>query len=397
MAKQPRQRVLKPWRPDPVVLGTAVTLAMIGIVMVTSASLAIAESHNFGSFYYLKRHLMFLGLGLLGAALVTQVPLRILRRYSPVAFIAAIVLLGVIWVPGLGHTVNGSTRWIKLGISNFQVGEAVKLLIVVFLAGYMARSEHALRERLLPTVLPLFAVGLVALLLLLQPDFGSAVLLLALTLALVWLAGARVVHLGGMALLAAPVVAWAAMSESYRVRRLTSFLDPWADPFADGFQLTQALIAVGRGEWFGVGLGGSVQKLFYLPEAHTDFILAVIAEELGLLGVSLIVALFALLVGKTLFIGLAAMKADRRFAGYLTWGIGLWLGLQAFVSIGVNLGMLPTKGLTLPLISSGGSSVLVTCVAVGLVLRVAQELREPAESTGGGRRRKPRRGKQTRG
>ena len=390
MAKKPTKRAPSRIKLDPVILGSALALAMLGIVMVTSASLAIAESHGVDGFYYMKRHLIFLTLGFACATVAVFVPLRQLRRLSPVALIAAVALLGLVWVPGLGHTVNGSTRWIKLGISNFQVSEAVKLLIVVFLAGYMARSEHVLRERLIPLLLPLAAVAIIALLLLLQPDFGSAVLLLALTLGIIWLAGARWLHLGGLALLVVPVVTWAAMSESYRVRRLTSFLDPWADPFADGFQLTQALIAIGRGEWFGVGLGGSVQKLFYLPEAYTDFILAVTAEELGLIGVALVIGLFIALVGRTLFIGLDAMKAERRFAGYLTWGVGLLLGLQAFMSIGVNLGLLPTKGITLPLISSGGSSVLVTCAAIGLVLRVAHELNEPAANAAGKRRRRRR-------
>ncbi len=381
MAKRVSNRPLKAIRPDPLLFGATLALIIIGIIMVTSASLPIAESHGEDSFHYVKRHLMFLAMGTIGALITVFIPIREMRRLSPLAFLAAVVLLGLVWIPGLGHTVNGSTRWINLGISKFQVGEAVKLSMVVFLAGYMARCEHALRERLLPALLPLVAAGLVALLLLLQPDFGSAVLILGLTLALVWLAGARWLHLGSLALLTAPVVAWAAMSESYRLRRLTSFLDPWADPFNDGFQLTQALIAIGRGEWFGVGLGGSVQKLFYLPEAHTDFILAVTAEELGLMGVAGIIALFVLLVGRSLFIGLEAMQAGRRFAGFLAWGVGLWLGLQAFVSIGVNLGMLPTKGITLPLVSSGGSSVLTTCVAIAIVLRVSHELREPPAKT----------------
>jgi cell division protein FtsW len=211
-------------------------------------------------------------------------------------------------------------------------------------------------------------------LLLAQPDFGSAAILLAITGGLIWLGGVRIVHVAVPVAAALPLLAWAAVSESYRVRRLTSFLNPWEDPFKDGFQLTQALIAIGRGEWLGVGLGGSVQKLFYLPEAHTDFIFAVIAEELGFAGILLVIALFVVLVGQAFRIGLRGVEMGRSFAGFCAFGVGLWLGLQAFVSIGVNLGILPTKGLTLPLVSSGGSSVLMTCAAIGLLLRVSYEL-----------------------
>ena len=214
-------------------------------------------------------------------------------------------------------------------------------------------------------------------LLLAQPDFGSATLLLAVTLGMVWLGGARLRNLGLLAAMAMPALAWAALFEDYRLKRLKSFLDPWADPFNDGFQLTQALIAIGRGEWFGVGLGASVQKLFYLPEAHTDFILAVIAEELGFAGIVLVLGLFAWLVGSGFRIGLRAMERGQRFAGYCAFGISLMMAFQALVSIGVNLGVLPTKGLTLPLISSGGSSVMMTCVAIGLLARVSYEVRAP--------------------
>jgi len=211
-------------------------------------------------------------------------------------------------------------------------------------------------------------------LLLAQPDFGSATLLFAVVLGMVWLGGARLRDLAILGSMALPAVAWLALSQDYRVKRLTSFLDPWADPFKDGFQLTQALIAIGRGEWFGVGLGGSVQKLFYLPEAHTDFILAVLAEELGFAGILLVLGLFAWLVGRGFFIGMRAIEQNRHFAAYCAFGVSLMLGLQALVSIGVNLGVLPTKGLTLPLISSGGSSVMMTCAAIGLLARVSYEV-----------------------
>jgi cell division protein FtsW len=285
----------------------------------------------------------------------------------------AFLLLLAVFVPGVGRRINGATRWLNFVVIGFQAVEAVKLMLVVYLASYLVRFETQLRTSTLGSLKPLGVVGLLVMLLLLQPDFGSAALLLAMTTGMVWLAGARARDLGGMAALAIPAMALAAWAEPYRVRRLVSFLDPFADPFNDGFQLSQALIAIGRGEWFGVGLGGSVQKLYYLPEAHNDFILAVVAEELGLFGIVLVLALFALVCGRAFALGRRALDQGLPFAGYCAFGVALWLSVQALVSIGVNLGVLPTKGLTLPLISSGGSSVLMNCMAIGLVLRVSYE------------------------
>jgi cell division protein FtsW len=284
------------------------------------------------------------------------------------------VLLLLVFVPGIGYRVNGARRWIHLGISGFQSVEAVKLFLIVYLASYLVRHREKVQGSFFGVIKPLAIAVLVAGLLLAQPDFGSATLLLAVTLGMVWLGGARFSNLAALGLLALPAIGWAAFSSDYRVKRLTSFLDPWADPFNDGYQLTQALIAIGRGEWFGVGLGGSVQKLFYLPEAHTDFILSVIAEELGFAGIVLVLALFAWLVGRGFQVGLRAVERGQRFAGYCAFGVSLTIALQALVSIGVNLGVLPTKGLTLPLISSGGSSVMMTCAAIGLLIRVSYEV-----------------------
>jgi cell division protein FtsW len=305
---------------------------------------------------------------------VARTELRTVEHFSRMALLVCFVLLLAVFLPGLGKTVNGARRWLNLGVSSFQAVEAVKLLLIVWLASYMVRYREQLQTHWWGLFKPMLMAGGIVVLLLVQPDFGSALLLCAIAGGMVWLGGVRVRYILALGLTALPVLAWAAMSESYRVKRLTSFLDPWADPFADGFQLTQALIAIGRGEWFGVGLGGSIQKLFYLPEAHTDFILAVIAEELGFAGIVLVVGLFIALGGRALWLGLRAMEMGRGFAGYCAFGVGLWLSLQALVSIGVNLGMLPTKGLTLPLVSSGGSSVLMTCAAVGLLLRVSYEL-----------------------
>jgi len=269
--------------------------------------------------------------------------------------------------------VNGSKRWIRLGFVNFQVVEAVKLMVIVYVAGYLARKADKVSSRFFDTLKPLIFGGALAGILLLQPDMGSAAVIVAIIGGLIWLAGAAWKHLAVLAMLTLPAFGFAAM-EPYRLKRIVSFMDPWADPFASGFQLTQALIAVGRGEVFGVGLGASIQKLFYLPEAHTDFIFAVLAEEFGLMGVIVILALFMLLVTRMMVIGLMAHSRGRPFAGFLAFGTGLWFGLQAMVSIGVNLGVLPTKGLTLPLISSGGSSTLMTLLALGMVLRIKYEL-----------------------
>ena len=349
----------------------AVMLATLGVIMVASSSIAIADNQNAKPFYYLFRHLVFLGLGLGLAILVARTELAKIEQH---AFLLLLIGLILVFVPGIGMRVNGARRWINVGISGFQSVELVKLILIVYLASYLVRHREGVQASMWGVCKPIGIAALLVGLLLMQPDFGSAALLIMITLGMVWLGGARLRNLGLLAALAMPALAWAALFEEYRLKRLKSFLDPWADPFNEGFQLTQALIAVGRGEWFGVGLGASVQKLFYLPEAHTDFILAVIAEELGFFGVLLVIALFAWLVGCGLRIGLRALERGQRFGGYCAFGVSLMLAIQALVSIGVNLGVLPTKGLTLPLISSGGSSVLMTCAAIGLLARVSYEL-----------------------
>jgi cell division protein FtsW len=361
-------------RYDRTIFGAAVALAALGLVMVASSSIAIAEGLDVGPFYFLTRHVMFLGIGIVLALALARIELKHVEKSSHLMLLLCFVLLALVFVPGLGKSVNGARRWINLGISGFQVVEAVKLMLIVWLASYLVRYREQVQQQWLGMLKPLGVAALLVGILLVQPDFGSAVLICAIVGGMVWLGGVRVRNLVAPVMLAVPVLGWAAMSESYRVRRLTSFMDPWKDPFNDGFQLTQALIAIGRGEWFGVGLGASIQKLFYLTEAHTDFIFSVIAEELGFVGILLVLALFVLLVGRSFLLGLRAVELGRHFAGYCAFGVALWIGLQALVSIGVNLGMLPTKGLTLPLISSGGSSVLMTCAAMGLLLRVSFEL-----------------------
>jgi len=359
----------------------AFALASLGVVMVSSSSIAIADGQHVGPFYYLIRHAVFLTLGIVLCGAMMRVELEWFERNAFVLLLFAVILLLLVFVPGVGMRINGARRWVRLGFVGFQSVEAVKLLFIVYLASYLVRQRDNVQLRLFGVIKPLGVAVILVGLLLLQPDFGSAALIIAVTLGMIWLGGARFRNLVYLAIPVMPAIAWAALTSEYRVKRLTSFLNPWEHPFDDGFQLTQALIAVGRGEWFGVGLGASVQKLFYLPEAHTDFIFAVIGEELGFVGIVLVLTLFAVLVGRALMLGLRAVERGQRFAGYCAFGVGLWLGLQTLVSIGVNLGVLPTKGLTLPLISSGGSSVLMTCAAIGLLLRVSYEVSRAQAAT----------------
>lgn len=359
---------------DPWLLGAAIALACLGVIMVASSSIAIAENDGVGPFYYLTRHIVFLGAGCVLAVWAMRTELKSVEQKNQWLLLLCFVLLLAVFVPGIGKSVNGARRWINLGVSNFQAVEAVKLMYVVWLASYLVRFRDEVNATWAAMLKPIGVAILLVALLIMQPDFGSLSLILAITAGMLVLGGVHMPRMFGPVLIGLPILAAIAIAEPYRVRRFTSFLDPWADQLGSGYQLTNALMAVGRGEWFGVGLGGSVQKLNFLPEAHTDFILAVIGEELGFVGVCLVIGLYALLVGRAFWIGLRCVEMRRHFAGYCAFGIALWISLQSFVSIGVNLGLLPTKGLTLPLISSGGSSVLMTCAALGLLLRVSYEL-----------------------
>jgi cell division protein FtsW len=349
-------------------------LVSVGVVMVTSSSIAVADSQHLGQFYFLRKHLIFLSLGLVAAGLAMRVELKLLEKFAfPLLALAFLMLLAV-FVPHFGMRINGARRWLNLLVTSFQPVEAVKLILVVYVASYLVRHRENVETRFLGLFKPVLVAGVIVLLLLAQPDFGSATLIIAVTIAMVWLGGARPLFLFLMGLPLMPLLYIAATGESYRMKRLTSFMDPWKDPFNDGFQLTQSLMAIGRGEWTGVGLGSSVLKLSYLPEAHTDFIFAVIGEELGLAGVLLVIGLFALVVGRGLYLGLKGVEVGQRFAGYVAFGISLMLAMQAIVSVGVNLGALPTKGLTLPLISYGGSSMVLTCAMAGVLLRATFEI-----------------------
>lgn len=350
------------------------TLLSIGVVMVGSASVGVSERISGDATYYFTRQLGFVTVGLLVAAVAWTIPTRVISQLGPLLILIAALALALVFIPGIGKTVNGSTRWIALGPVNLQVSEVVKLAFIIYLAQYLVRRGEQVRENIRCFLKPMMIVAGFSLLLLLEPDFGATVVLITTAMGMFFLFGVRLWIFGGMLAIAGSGMAMLAISSPYRMERLTTFLNPWADPFNSGFQLTQALIAFGRGEWFGVGLGGSVQKLFYLPEAHTDFVYSVIAEELGMLGAGIVVLLFVLLVGRIFRIGQRAEQAGMIFGAYLSYGVAIWVALQAFINMGVNMGLLPTKGLTLPLMSYGGSSVIVMIVALALVLRVASEL-----------------------
>jgi cell division protein FtsW len=358
---------------DPVTLALALGIVLLGLVMVTSASVSIASQESGQPFYYLERQLLLTLIGAGCAALVFSIPTELIERAAVPLLAIAVALLVIVLVPGLGHAVNGSRRWLRLAGGNFQVSELARVLVLIYIASYAVRRETQLRESLAGLVKPLGLLFAVSVLLLLEPDFGAATVLFATGFGLLFLAGARLRYVIAMMALAGAGFAVLAVSSSYRLRRLTTFLDPWADPYNSGFQLTQSLIAIGRGKWFGVGLGESVQKLFYLPEAHTDFLFAVLAEELGLAGVVLTLALFLGLIWRSFQIARLAARANLKFAAYLAAGFGLWIGIQAFINIGVNMGVLPTKGLTLPLMSYGRSSLIVALAWVGILLRVYHE------------------------
>lgn len=363
------------WRFDPTLLMTVIALLLIGLVMVTSASMGIAEKRLGSTFYYAFHHAAYLGLGIIIATVVSQLPMRFWEKASGSLLILTFILLTLVLIPGIGKTVNGSSRWINLGFMNVQVSELAKIFMIVFLSRYIIRHEESLTTTWFGFLKPLSLLGALAILLLLEPDFGATVVIMATGLGMLFLAGVPLKYF--LVLLVFITMSFGALmvSAPYRLKRLTAFLDPWAYQYDSGYQLTQALIAFGRGEWFGVGLGSSVQKLFYLPEAYTDFVFAVLAEELGLLGALSVVILFAILVYRGIKIGLLAERRHDKFAGFISYGITFWIGLQALINMGVNTGLLPTKGLTLPFLSYGGSSLLTVCFALGLLFRIDRDNR----------------------
>lgn len=376
-------RTLPPLRLPPLdglLLGVALLLLAMGLVMVASASLHLGERYG-SPLHFVIRHLLALGLGFAAALAVMLIPTALWHRYSAWLYLFGIGLLLLVLLPGLGKEVNGATRWIAVGPFNLQTSEFMKIFVILYLAGYLVRRQlevaHSIWGFLKPLGLLLIACGLI----MLQPDFGTTAVLLFTAFGMLFLGGAPLWQFAVLVSLAMVALSALVVISPYRMERVTSFLNPWADPLDSGYQLSQALIAFGRGEWFGVGLGNGIQKQFYLPEAHTDFLMAVIGEEFGLLGTLLVIALFSLLTWRAFALGaLAEARADR-FAAYVAYGIGLWLGLQAFVNVGVNVGLLPTKGLTLPFMSYGSNSLIVSILAIGLLQRIHHEntLAVPAE------------------
>ncbi|MFO1426976.1 MAG: putative lipid II flippase FtsW [Steroidobacteraceae bacterium] len=371
---------------DGVTIALVLGIVLLGLVMVTSASISIAAREAGDPFAYLQRQLVLTLLGALAAAAVFCVRTELLEKASVPLLATAAILLLLVLVPGLGHSVNGSRRWVRLLGLNFQVSELARVLVLVYVSSYAVRRETQLRDTFGGLAKPLGLLFGFCILLLAEPDFGAATVLFATGFGVLFLAGARLRYVGAMALAALAGLGLLVVSASYRMRRITAFLDPWADPFNTGFQLTQSLIAIGRGGWDGVGLGASVQKLFYLPEAHTDFLFAVLAEELGLVGVVLTLTLFLALAARALYIARLASDAGMKFQSYLAAAFGIWLGIQAFINIGVNMGALPTKGLTLPLMSYGRSSLIVAMAWVGMLLRVYHEAMQARRGPAGARR-----------
>jgi len=359
---------------DPVIVTTVFGLLLVGLVMVTSASLTVSERNSVAPFFYFERQFLSVILGCTFGAAVLAVPIAFWKRFAPYLLVASFALLVLVLVPGIGHEVNGSTRWIRIGPVNFQPSELARWLLVTYIAVFAVRHQTELRSSAQGFWKPLAVLVAAAALLLAEPDFGAAVVLCVTGTAVLFVAGARMRDFLVVCGIGAAGVATLAVISPYRLKRILAFLDPWSDPFDSGFQLTQSLIAVGRGEWFGVGLGSSIQKLFYLPEAHTDFVFAVLAEEFGLLGVLVVVAAFLVLMLRSLRLARIAADAGMPLHACLAAGFGVWIGMQAFLNIGVNMGLLPTKGLTLPLLSYGRSSMIVTLAWIGMLLRVHHEV-----------------------
>ncbi len=363
------------WLASHALLIVLVGLSLFGLVIIASASMPYAAETHGNPFYIVMRQLVFLVIGLLVGCVVYRIPIAFWERVALPLILVSLFCLALVLVPGIGKEVNGSRRWIDLGVLTVQVSEAVKLLIIVYLAGYLVRRGELVRESFHGFLRPLLLIGVASVLLLLEPDFGAAFVIVTTSLAMLFIAGVRVSQFLAMILSLSVVGLIVIVISPYRMRRLSSFLDPFSDPFDSGFQLTQSLIAIGSGGFSGLGLGGSVQKLFYLPEAHTDFLFAILCEELGFLGVLAVVAAYGFIVWRSFRLARTADELGFRFAGYLALGIGVWIGLQAFVNMGVNMGILPTKGITLPMMSYGGSSAVVFAIAFAILLRIESELR----------------------
>jgi cell division protein FtsW len=373
------QRMQPPAEYDRGMVGVTVALLALGIVMVYSSSIAMAEAARHTghqSTYFLLRHTLFVAVSAAMAAAAFQVPIRVWQRYAPVLFLFGMSLLVLVLVPGIGREVNGSQRWLPLGLLNLQPSEIMKFFVVLYASDYTVRKAAymgSFKKGFAPMLVVMLFVGG---LLLREPDFGAFAVITVIAMGILFLGGMNWRLFAGLAALLVVGFVMLILTSPYRMQRILGFMDPWADPYGRGYQLSHALIAFGRGEWFGVGLGGSVEKLFYLPEAHTDFLLAVIAEELGFAGVAAVIGLFCWLILRAFAIGQQSAVLERLFAALVAQGIGVWIGVQAIINMGVNMGVLPTKGLTLPLMSFGGSAIAANCCAIAVLLRIDWENRQ---------------------
>lgn len=360
---------------DKWLMGAVLGLLIIGLMMVASSSVMISTKYYHQPFHFLIRQSCYLFVGFIVALVVMRIDSSLWEKISMPLLLVCLMLLLIVLIPGIGRSVNGSRRWLTLGPIGIQVSELAKMAMIFYLSGYLVRQQISVRQHILGFIKPMIVLGLVSVLLLMEPDFGATVVIAGTIMVMLFLAGVKLRYYIGLLIVVSCCFAMLAVSSPYRVARLTAFLDPWADQFNSGYQLTQSLIAFGRGGWFGVGLGDSVQKLFYLPEAHTDFLFAVLAEEWGLFGVLLVLILYSILVVRGMTIGFTAHSQERLFASFTAYGLTFWLGLQAAINMGVNSGLLPTKGLTLPLLSYGGASMVVNCVVIAILLRIDHENR----------------------
>ena len=359
---------------DLILLGAGFILLMIGMVMVSSASIAIADDQHGDPFFFLKKQFLAALIGCCAAFIGMVIPIRTWKNLSLPLLLLGITLLIIVFIPDIGRTVNGSTRWISVAGINFQVSEPARLCLLIYVAGYLVRRNRQLRESISGFIPPIIILCITCGLLLFEPDYGASVVLLLSIMPMLFSAGARIRDFAIFAAISMIGMTVIAFLTPERIERLYTFLEPWEYSQQGGFQLTQSLIAFGRGDWFGVGLGNGVQKLFYLPEVHTDFIFAVLVEELGLFGALVMILLFTILVVRIFQIALKAARLERLFEAYLSIGIGSWLAIQTCINIGVNIGALPTKGLTLPLVSYGRSSLIITIIAIGMILRISHEI-----------------------
>ncbi|MCW8398742.1 putative lipid II flippase FtsW [Legionella sp. PATHC038] len=367
---------------DKWLISVVIGLLIIGLMMVASSSVMISTKYFHQPFHFLIRQACYLFAGLMIALIVIRTDSSVWERISMPMLLICLLMLLVVLIPGIGRSVNGSRRWLALGPIGIQVSELAKLTMIFYLSGYLVRQQKAVSNSILGFIKPMVILGVVSFLLLLEPDFGATVVISGTVMAMLFLAGVKLRYYIGLMCVVMAALAFLAVSSPYRVARLTAFLDPWADQYNSGYQLTQSLIAFGRGGWFGAGLGESIQKLLYLPEAHTDFLFAVLAEELGLIGILMVMVLYTILVIRGLTIAYNAHVQERLFASYTAYGLTFWLGLQAAINMGVNSGLLPTKGLTLPLMSYGGASMVINCVVIALLLRIDHENRWQALGLG---------------